>query len=57
MLDFGEYAGWHIADIAQHDPRYLRWLSRHSTGIRYRKVIEEVLGPDPGIGRRAAIVT
>jgi curved DNA-binding protein CbpA len=57
VLDFGEYAGWHIADIAQHDPRYLRWLSRHSTGIRYRKVIEEVLGPDPGIGRRAAIVT
>lgn len=57
IIDFGEYAGWHISDIAQHDPRYLRWLSRHSTGIRYRKIIEDLLGPDPDIGRRAAIVT
>jgi curved DNA-binding protein CbpA len=56
VLDFGEYAGWHIADVAEHDPRYLRWLSRHSAGMRFRAVIEQVLGPDPEIGRQAAIL-
>lgn len=56
VLDFGQYSGWRIAEVAQHDPRYLRWLSRHSMGMRFRKVIEEVLGPDAEIGRRAAII-
>lgn len=56
VLDFGQYAGWQIADVAEHDRRYLRWLSRHSSGLRYRRVIEQVLGPDPEIGRRGAIL-
>ncbi len=56
VVDFGQYAGWRIAEIAQHDPRYLRWLSRHSSGLRFRHAIERVLGPDADIGRRAAIV-
>lgn len=56
VVDFGQYAGWRIADIADHDPRYLRWLSRHSSGHRYRAIIEQVLGSDPEIGRRAAVV-
>ncbi len=56
VVDFGQYAGWRIAEIAQHDPRYLRWLSRHSSGLRFRHAIERVLGPDSEIGRRAAIV-
>jgi hypothetical protein len=56
MLEFGQYAGWRIADVARHDPRYLRWLSRHSSGVRYRKVIQNVLGADAEIGRRAAIL-
>ncbi len=42
-IDFGRYAGWTIADLARHDPDYLRWLSRHSSGIRYRHQIEEAL--------------
>lgn len=29
VIDFGRYAGWRIADVARHDPDYLRWLSRH----------------------------
>ncbi len=42
-LDFGRYQGWTIRDLARQDPEYLRWLSRHSSGIRYRRQIEELL--------------
>lgn len=56
VVDFGQYVGWSIADIAECDPRYLRWLSRHSSGIRYRAIIEQVLGSAPDIGRRAALL-
>jgi hypothetical protein len=56
VVDFGQYVGWRIAEIAECDPRYLRWLSRHSSGHRFRAVIEQVLGSDPEIGRRAALV-
>ena len=54
VVDFGQYAGWRIAEIAEHDPRSLRWLSRHPSGIRFRAAIEQVLGDDAKIGRRAA---
>jgi DnaJ-class molecular chaperone len=43
VLDFGRYTGWSVADLARHDPDYLRWLSRHSAGIRYRREIAELL--------------
>ena len=43
LLDLGRYSGWSLADLARHDPDYLRWLSRHSSGIRYRRGIERVL--------------
>lgn len=56
VVDFGQYAGWRIAEIAECDPRYLRWLSRHSSGHRYRAAIAAVLGSDPEIGRRAALI-
>lgn len=56
VVDFGRYAGWTIADIARHDPDYLRWLSRHSTGIRYRVAIERCLPGDVDLGRRSAWV-
>jgi curved DNA-binding protein CbpA len=42
-IDFGRYAGWRLADLARTDPDYLRWLSRHSSGIRYRRQISELL--------------
>ena len=45
ILDVGPYAGQRIADVARHDPRYLRGLSRQSNGLRFRRAIEEVLGP------------
>ena len=57
MLDFGQYAGWRIADVADHDPRYLVWLSRHSSGIRFRRAIEQVLGANHDLGRPAAVVS
>ena len=43
VVDFGRYAGWRLADLARSDPDYLRWLSRHSSGIRYRRQISELL--------------
>jgi curved DNA-binding protein CbpA len=45
-LDFGRYAGWTLGEIARQDPDYLRWLSRHSSGIRYRSAILRLLGED-----------
>jgi hypothetical protein len=42
-IDFGRYAGWTLRQLAREDPDYLRWLSRHSSGIRYRHRIEELL--------------
>ncbi len=42
-LDFGRYEGWRLRDLARRDPDYLRWLVRHSSGIRYRTAIEQVL--------------
>ncbi len=45
-LDFGRYAGWSLYDLAKQDPAYLRWLARHSSGLRFRREIARVLG-DP----------
>jgi hypothetical protein len=42
-LDFGRYMVWSILELAKHDPDYLRWLSRHSAGLRYRAEIQRVL--------------
>jgi curved DNA-binding protein CbpA len=43
-LEFGRYAGWTLRDLARRDPDYLRWLSRHASGIRYRTEIYQILG-------------
>ena len=53
ILDFGRYAGWCIGDLARHDPDYLRWLCRHSSGLRFRDAIMRVLPGEPDLGRRA----
>jgi curved DNA-binding protein CbpA len=42
-INFGRYAGWTLSEIAQSDPEYLMWLSRHSSGIRYRRAILRLL--------------
>jgi curved DNA-binding protein CbpA len=46
-LDFGRYAGYTLRELAKLDPDYLRWLSRHSSGIRYRNAIAKVLAERP----------
>lgn len=43
VLAFGRYSGWTIRQFARQDQDYLRWLSRHSSGIRYRREIEIAL--------------
>jgi hypothetical protein len=43
-LDFGHYAGRTIEELAEADPDYLEWLSRHPSGARYRAEIQRVLG-------------
>jgi uncharacterized protein (DUF3820 family) len=43
VLDFGHHAGRSIADLAESDPDYLRWLARHPSGGRYRAEIGRVL--------------
>jgi len=43
VLDFGRYAGWSLRDLARRDPDYVLWLSRHSSGIRYRTEIYGIL--------------
>jgi curved DNA-binding protein CbpA len=42
-LTFGRYQGWTIDRLAKEDPDYLRWLSRHSSGLRYKGEIEGAL--------------
>jgi uncharacterized protein (DUF3820 family) len=43
VLDFGHHAGRTIAELAESDPDYLRWLARHPSGVRYRAEIGRVL--------------
>ena len=42
-IGFGRYTGWSLGAVARQDPDYLRWLSRHSSGIRYRTAIMKLL--------------
>jgi uncharacterized protein (DUF3820 family) len=42
-LPFGRYAGMTIREIAAVDTDYLRWLGRHSSGLRFRRDIERIL--------------
>jgi curved DNA-binding protein CbpA len=51
QITFGRYAGWTLRQLARHDPNYLIWLSRHSSGIRYRTEIYRILRT---MGRSAA---
>jgi DnaJ-class molecular chaperone len=42
-IDFGRYTGWTLGELVRTDPEYLQWLSRHSSGIRYRGAILRLL--------------
>lgn len=56
VLDFGRYAGWSVDEVAHRDPDYLRWLSRHSSGLRFRDAIVVALGSEIGVGRTANVL-
>ncbi len=43
VLNFGRYEGMTLAEISRLDPEYLRWLQRHSSGVRYRNQINDIL--------------
>lgn len=42
-LSFGRYSGWTLSQVARWDIDYLRWLSRHSSGIRFKAEIDKLL--------------
>lgn len=42
-IDFGRYSGRTLGELVRADPDYLRWLSRHSSGIRFRGPIMRLL--------------
>jgi curved DNA-binding protein CbpA len=55
VIDFGRYAGWTLEQLVKQDPSYLEWLGRHSSGIRFRRRIQELLrktASTPPPGRR-----
>jgi curved DNA-binding protein CbpA len=54
FLDSGPYAGWRISEVARVDPEYLRWLSRHTSGVPYRREIARCLPDERGVGSRTA---
>ena len=43
VIDFGRYAGMTLGQLARIDPVYLEWLRRHSSGARYRNLLDAVL--------------
>lgn len=45
VLPHGRYAGWSLEQLVRHDPDYLRWLSRHTSGLRFRSEITRLLAP------------
>jgi len=54
-LAWSSIDGWRIAQIASHDPDYLRWLSRHSAGVRYLEAIRRSLPGERDLGRRSSV--
>lgn len=54
VIDFGRYEGLTVEQVGALDPEYLEWLSRHSSGVRYRDAIEAEL--HRGTGRAAYVI-
>jgi curved DNA-binding protein CbpA len=51
VLDFGQYSGWSLGEIARFDINYLEWLERSPSGRRLRDEIDVILRqrrPAPG---------
>ena len=47
VLDYGRFQGWSLGQLAQHEPKYLRWLARTPSGRPFRADIETLLGDEP----------
>jgi molecular chaperone DnaJ len=43
ILDFGQYEGWSLADVARIDDNYVLWLSRMPIGRRLQREIGDLL--------------
>jgi hypothetical protein len=43
VMDFGQYEGWSLADIAKFDENYLHWLSRMPIGRPLQREIAQLL--------------
>ncbi len=54
-IDFGRYSGCTLGELVRTDPDYLRWLSRHSSGIRFRGPIMRLLAELEAERRPAAV--
>src|SRR5579859_94605 len=54
VIDFGRYAGWRLEQVAKQHPEYLEWLGRHSSGIRFRRRIQELLAKQRAASAAAA---
>ena len=47
VLTHGRYKGWTLEQLVGHDPDYLRWLARHTSGRHHRPEIERLLASRP----------
>ena len=52
LLTQGRYAGWTLEQLVRQDPDYLRWLRRHTSGLRYRGEIDRLLAATTATGHR-----
>jgi molecular chaperone DnaJ len=43
VMDFGQYEGWSLTDIARIDDNYLQWLSRMPIGRPLQREITQLL--------------
>ena len=43
VMDWGQYEGWSLADIAKVDDNYLQWLSRMPIGRHLQREIADLL--------------
>jgi curved DNA-binding protein CbpA len=54
VLTHGRYKGWTLEQLVRHDPDYLGWLARHTSGRHHRPEIDRLLArrPAPVAARR-----
>jgi len=53
QLRYGRYQGWSLDQLVRHDPDYLRWLARHTSGRHHRAEIERLFSARPPAASRS----